>query len=75
MQAKGLKCPICGAEELQRLVDWNRGVEAVIFKCMFSVTFKSGISEDEKVKLMEKAKKQGLFEEWLSKRKVPEALW
>jgi hypothetical protein len=71
---KELKCPICGAEEHQRLQDFSRGIEVVIFKCMFSVTFRMHITEGEKAKLMEKAKREGLFDKWLRKEKPPDVL-
>lgn len=52
-EPKGLKCPICGAPEHQRLLNWELGYEAVIFKCGFSVTFNVHMSEDEKRRRME----------------------
>jgi len=71
---KQLKCPICGAAEHQRLLDFSRGVEIVIFKCMFTVPFRMHILESEKVKLMEKAKSEGLFGKWIRKEQSPDVL-
>jgi hypothetical protein len=71
---KKLKCPLCGAVEHQRLLDFSRGVEVVIFKCAFVVPFKMHILESEKAKLMEKAKSEGLFEKWIRKEQQPDVL-
>jgi hypothetical protein len=42
---------------------------------MFSVTFRMHITEGEKAKLMEKAKREGLSDKWLRKEKPPDVLW
>jgi hypothetical protein len=60
-EPKGLKCPICGALEHQRLLNWELGCEAVIFKCGFSVTFSVHMSEGEKRQRMEEMMKRHGF--------------
>ena len=65
---KNLKCPFCGAEEWQRLESWSEGLEVVIFKCGFSVTFKMHTLEREKERLMQEAKKSGKFQKWIESK-------
>jgi len=62
---KNLKCPFCGA---QRLESWSKGLEVVIFKCGFSVTFKMHTLEREKERLMQEAKKSGKLQKWIENK-------
>ena len=66
MGMKQLKCPECGEPVLSHVIDDQKNIEVVVFKCLFSATFDRGISPEDAQKKLAEFKSSGKMREGFS---------